>query len=185
MGRLIPVILTLLGLAVGGGAGVLLQPRDGPDGAKEAPAAEGYAEAGSEKDAGTPSPPEADAGKADAKGGDDGADGKGADNEYVKMSNQFVVPIVDAGQVSSMIVLSLSLEVASGGGDAVFAREPKLRDALLQVLFDHANAGGFRDRFTDPEAMLPLRRALREAAVKVLPGTVKDVLISDILRHDS
>ena len=63
--------------------------------------------------------------------------------EYVKLSNQFVVPVVKGKTVVSLVVLSLSLEVPEGQKDAVFRREPKLRDSFLQVLFDHANIGGF------------------------------------------
>lgn len=206
MRKLLPIMLTFLGLAAGAGAGVLFQPKAGEDGAATGVGAEA---------AESPAAPTGDLGDAETKGDAHSADstradvdhseaaaqphddsievvGGGADNdgteggglEYVKLSNQFVVPLVDNGQVTSMMVLTLSLEVGAGGGDAVFAREPKLRDALLQVLFDHANADGFRGRFTDAEAMMPLRRALREAAMKVLPGTVRDVLIADIVRHD-
>ena len=46
--------------------------------------------------------------------------------------------------------------------------EPKLRDVFLQVLFDHANMGGFRGAFTRSDVLEPLRTALREAAQKHL-----------------
>jgi hypothetical protein len=105
--------------------------------------------------------------------------------EYVRLSNQFVVPVVEGGRVSAMVILSLSLEVIPGSTEGVFAREPKLRDALLQVLFDHANAGGFRGSFTDGANLVILRQALREAAARVLGDRVTDVLIADIVRQDS
>lgn len=206
MRKLLPVILILLGLAGGGGAGLMLQPASNDDGhaeaeagpapadhadghGSEAPAADAHAaEPSSEGDGhAAQSKPEPDDSIEVVGGASDGHGGEGEPGgfEYVKLANQFVVPLVENGQVESMMVLTLSLEVNTGGGDAVFAREPKLRDVLLQVLFDHANADGFRGRFTDAEAMLPLRRALREAAMSVLPDTVSDVLIADIVRHDS
>ena len=74
---------------------------------------------------------------------------KRARPEYVKLNNQFVVPVVEDGRVAAMVVLSLSLEVEAGNTEAVYQREPKLRDAFLQVLFDHANVGGFCGSFTD------------------------------------
>lgn len=208
MRKLLPVILILLGLGVGAGAGLFLQPKPAAEGhmATEgdaaadhaAPAEDAHAAETPKEDghAAEPAPAEAGHGEAakpkqddsiEVVGGASGGHGEegGGGFEYVKLSNQFVVPLVENGQVSSMMVLTLSLEVKAGGGDTVYGREPKLRDALLQVLFDHANADGFRGRYTDAEVMLPLRRALREAAMKVLPGTVNDVLISDIVRHDS
>jgi hypothetical protein len=104
--------------------------------------------------------------------------------DYVKLNNQFVVPVVEGGRVAAMVILSLSLEVAPGSSEAVYAREPKLRDVFLQVLFDHANAGGFRGTFTDGANLVLLREALQESAASVLGAMVTDVLISDIVRQD-
>lgn len=105
--------------------------------------------------------------------------------EYVKLNNQFVVPVLEGGRVVSMVVLSLSLEVTAGSTETVYSREPKLRDAFLQVLFDHANAGGFRGSFTDGSNLVLLREALTEKAIGVLGEAVTDVLITEIGRQDS
>jgi flagellar protein FliL len=105
--------------------------------------------------------------------------------EYVKMNNQFVVPVVQDGRVVSMVILSLSLEVTAGSTEAVFSKEPKLRDIFLQVLFDHANSGGFEGSFTDGSNMVMLRRALMETASASMGEVIKDVLIVDIVRQDS
>jgi flagellar protein FliL len=104
--------------------------------------------------------------------------------EYVKLNNQFVVPVVEDGRVAAMVILSLSLEVTTGSTEAIFQREPKLRDVFLQVLFDHANAGGFKGSFTDGSNMIVLRRALLETAKATMGDIVKDVLIVDIVRQD-
>ena len=56
-----------------------------------------------------------------------------------------------------MVVLSLSLEVEAGNTEAVYAREPKLRDVFLQVLFDHANSAAFSGSFTDGSNLILLR----------------------------
>jgi flagellar protein FliL len=212
MRKLLPVILTFLGLAAGAGTGVLLQPKPSEDGhaaaessaasaehstpvehgenhASQVPKDDGHAAQTAQADDGhggaAQSKPDDSIEVVGGASGGHGEEGESGGFEYVKLSNQFVVPLVEHGQVTSMMVLTLSLEVSSGGGDTVYGREPKLRDALLQVLFNHANADGFKGRYTDAEEMLPLRRALREAAMKVLPGTVNDVLIADIVRHDS
>ncbi|MFV2002568.1 MAG: flagellar basal body-associated FliL family protein, partial [Paracoccaceae bacterium] len=104
--------------------------------------------------------------------------------EYVKLNNQFIIPVVNDGQVVSLVVMSLNLEVAAGGRELVYQREPKLRDVFLQVLFDHANAGGFDGAFTSGSNMTQLRDALRESAKKTLGETLTDVLIVDVVRQD-
>jgi flagellar FliL protein len=105
--------------------------------------------------------------------------------EYVKLNNQFIVPVVEDGKVVSMVIMSLSLEVEAGTTEGTYQHEPKLRDAFLQVMFDHANSGGFGGSFTDSANLVLLRKALIEAAVSVLGKDVKDVLIADITRQDS
>lgn len=83
-----------------------------------------------------------------------------------------------------MIVMSLSLEAAPKVGDRVFAREPKLRVALLGVMFLHANSGGFEGQFTGGVAMQDLRGSLTEKAREVIGEGVYGVLVTDILRQD-
>ncbi len=148
MGKLIPLILAMVGLGAGAGAGIFLRH---------------------------PAEPAEMAEHQEPK----------APPEYVKMSNQFVIPVVEGGRVTAMVVLSLSLEVTAGSTEAVYAIEPKLRDAFLQVLFDHANAGGFRGAFTDGANLVLLRAALMETATKAAAELVTDVLIVEIVRQDS
>lgn len=163
--KLLPLILALAGLAAGVGAGLALRPA---------------AEADHETATPDTAPPEEAAAEHETA-----SDDSGALPEYVKMNNQFVVPVLEGGEVASMVILSLNLEVASGSSEAIYSREPKLRDAFLQVLFDHANAGGFRGSFTDGANLVLLRHALLEKAQSVVGAVVLDVLISDIARQDS
>ena len=114
-----------------------------------------------------------------AKGHDDAAH-----REYVKLNNQFVVPVVEDEKVTALVVMSLSVEVGPGQKESVYEREPKLRDSFLQVLFDHANMGGFRGAFTSANNMDVLRRSLNEVAKKLMGGVISDVLIIDIARQD-
>ncbi|GGX38369.1 flagellar basal body-associated protein FliL [Tateyamaria omphalii] len=107
-----------------------------------------------------------------------------ADREYVKMNNQFVVPVLRDGAVRSLVVMSLSLEVPAGQKDAIYSHEPKLRDSFLQVLFDHANVGGFDGAFTDANNLAVIRGALREVATKDMGDQISDVLIVEIARQD-
>lgn len=108
-----------------------------------------------------------------------------APTEFVKLNNQFVVPIVQADRVASLVVMSLNLEIKGGTRDRIFEREPKLRDLFLRVLFDHANMGGFDGAFTRPGTLDVLRQSLADVARKELGDHVESVLITDIARQDN
>lgn len=164
---LLPVLLMLAGLAGGVVAGMMLS-----GGSETAAEEHGENAEGQDED-------------------DDGEDGHGEATdpdspfEYVRLNNQFIVPLIRHGSVRSLVVLSLTLEVQTGENELVYDREPRLRDALLRVMFTHANVGGFDGSFTSVEAMAPLREGLREAARQVLGDIAHDVLITDIVRQDA
>lgn len=158
MRKILPIILALIGLAGGMGAGYFLRPP---------------AEVAAEGEGADPAP--------DAPSAADEA----AAVEYVKLNNQFIIPVVKNARVEALVILSLSLEVKTGATERVYSVEPKLRDSFLQVLFEHANAGGFDGAFTETINISALRRALLEAAQKTLQKDVTDVLISDIVRQDT
>jgi hypothetical protein len=166
MGKILPILLALVGAGAGIGAGILTRP---PPAEEMANPCGDPAEGGAEPAAAPEEPPETPE----------------AVTTFVKLNNQFIVPVLAEGRVQSLVVLSLSIEVTAETPDAVFAREPKLRDAFLQVLFDHANAGGFAGNFTAGTSMTTLRRALGEAATQVLGPIAVGVLIEDIVRQDT
>lgn len=105
--------------------------------------------------------------------------------EFVKLSNQFVVPVIQDERVGSLLVVSIALEMATGQTELVYAREPKLRDLFLQVLFDHASVGRFSGAFTTSRNLDPLRDELRIVAKRILGAAVSDVLITEIARQDA
>jgi hypothetical protein len=162
--RRLPVLigLPIAGLALGVGAGLWFA--EAPAGPEPAGAETVEGEAATE--------PEAPADEGEAP-------------EFVKLNNQFIVPVVERGQVAALVILSISLEVSPGLTEQVFAVEPRLRDSMLRVLFDHANNGGFAGHFTNSAALTPLRRALLEAGRQELGRDLQDVLILDIVRQDS
>ncbi|SDF08911.1 flagellar basal body-associated FliL family protein [Sulfitobacter delicatus] len=162
LSKILPVVLLLVGAGAGVGAGMVLRP------------------------APEPLAPEAAEEVAEAKEVEPyGPDNPAPMMEYAKLSNQFVVPIIKDRNVAALVVLSLSIEVTEGSKDAVFQREPKLRDSFLGVLFDHANMGGFEGAFTEANNIAVLRNALREVAQKDMgKEVVSDVLILEIARQD-
>lgn len=106
-------------------------------------------------------------------------------SDYVKFPKEFVIPLLEHGRVAGVMVLQLSLEVPRGEAASVLLLEPKLRDEALRVLFEHANAGGFRGNFTDAANIAVLRRALMEVAQKIAGPLVRQVLITDLARQDT
>lgn len=162
LGKLIPIIIGLIGLGAGVGAGVALRPEPmdmsaNPCGDMEHMATQS----------------------------DEGEGEEDTNSDFVRLNNQFVVPVVKDGLVASLVVMSLTLEVSLGQQESVFEREPKLRDGLLQELFNHANAGGFDGAFTAAPQMNSLRKALLARARKEIGSVVKDVLIIDVVRQDA
>ena len=157
--KLIPVILGIIGLLIGAGAGFFLRPAPEPLAEGEVKKEEAHAAEGEGEAVVLP--------------------------EFAKLQNQFVVPVMEGGKISAMVILSFSLEVETGASVEVYAVEPKLRDMFLQVLFDHANAGGFAGVYTDGANLVILREALLESAKSILGEKVHDVLITDLVRQDS
>lgn len=163
--KLLPLVFLCVGLAAGVGAGFALAPTGKPQGEKEAKA---------EKPAKAKS-------KTDKKKGD--KDEKA--QEYLKLTKQFVVPVVTDDEIAALVTMSLSLEAKPGLSDSFYEVEPKLRDAFLQVLFDHANSGGFDGTFTASGNLKVLRRSLLDVAQKELGEDVSRVLIMSVNRQDS
>ena len=159
--KLLPIVLMTIGTGTGIGAGLLLPPQAGD----EANATGATAE----------TPEAAPAIETDKTSGR---------HEFVQLNNQFVVPLVEGDRIGAMVVLSLSVEVDRGGAQTVYALEPKLRDGFLQVLFDHANRGGFDGEFTNANSMGVLRRVLLETARDRLGQSVHAILITEIARQD-
>lgn len=164
IGKLLPILIALIGLAGGIGAGIALRPEpemvtmDNPCGdvhmasdEKEMPE--------EEEDLSL--------------------------YDFAKLNNQFVVPVVRDGLVQSLVVMSLSIQVDAGQIETVYRVEPKLRDLLLRAMFDHANAGGFDGPFTESTRMSILRKNLVDVARKTIGDIVHDVLIIDVVRQDA
>lgn len=162
MGKVLPIILATVGLGAGIGAGLLLRPDKSEEYAAVDCAPSQLAEASLTVPAEPATP-----------------------SEFIKLSNQFIVPVLDKDDISSLIVLSLSLEVDEGMSRNIIDREPKLRDAFLRVMFDHANTGGFDGNFLESTGLDVLRAALLESALKITGDVTRDVLIVDLVRQDA
>jgi len=165
MRLLLPLLLALLGTGGGIAAGLVLRPAT-PEDPVDTQISDGES---TESLPGTSAEP---------------AGERAGNSEFVELNNQFVIPVVRDDRIGAMIVLSLSLEITSGRAQTVYTNEPKLRDGFLQVLFDHANMGGFDGEFTDVERLNTLRRALRGVARGILGEVAQGILITEIARQD-
>ena len=167
MGKLLPILVIIIGIAGGGAAGFVLRPAPEPVVMEEGETAE-VQEAKPEE-------------KTTAKEEDE----EQVEAAFVKLNNQFVIPVVTETDVSALVVMSMTLETDPTSTELLYNLEPKIRDAALRVLFNHAYAGGFDGHFTAPDKMGMLRKALVTAVNGVAGGTVVDVLITDIIRQDN
>ena len=144
MKKLLPLFLILIGSGAGVGAGIFLRPElvTNPIDASKTTQDETLETSDSEQTYDHGAEATHDDGRTDAGSGPHS-------NEYAKLNNQFVVPII------------------------------------LQVLFDHANVGGFEGNFTSALELGRLRKALREVAQRDLgKAIIQDVLIMEIARQD-
>lgn len=157
MKKILPLLLIILGIGAGGAAGFVLRPEPEPVIEEEEMVTEEAVK------------PEVDPDTL----------------IYVKLNNQFVVPVVENDKVTALVVLSISLETSEDQTELIFAREPKIRDEFLRVLFDHAYSGGFSGAFTASPNLDSLSKQLLGVAQKAINDIVTDVLITDILRQDN
>ncbi|MBO9434575.1 flagellar basal body-associated protein FliL [Ruegeria sp. R13_0] len=170
--KLLPVIFLVIGTGAGIGAGKFL-------GGGEAKVGFDKTEKVEKTDKETKEKP------AKSKEKDKGKKSEGGGFEYLKLTKQFVVPIVEDEEISALVTMSLSLEANSAITETFYAIEPKLRDGFLQVLFDHANTGGFDGAFTHSDNLSTLRKSLLEVAKKDLGDDVSKVLIMSVSRQDT
>jgi len=164
MGKILPILVLIVGIAGGGAAGFVLRPAPEPVLDEDGTALDG-------EEAKEPEKEEAEEEQVEAA--------------FVKLNNQFIIPVVTETDVSSLVVMSMTLETDPGSIEILYNLEPKIRDAALRVLFNHAYAGGFDGHFTAPDKMGMLRKALIAAINDIAGGTVADVLITDIIRQDN
>jgi hypothetical protein len=172
--KLLPVIFLIAGTGAGIGAGKFLGGGEAKVASEKAAKVEKADKETKEKPA-----------KSKEKEKEKGKKGEGGGFEYLKLTKQFVVPIVEDEEISALVTMSLSLEANSAITETFYAIEPKLRDGFLQVLFDHANTGGFDGAFTHSDNLGTLRKSLLEVAKKDLGDDVSKVLIMSVSRQDT
>ena len=139
--KLFPLILGLIGLGAGIGAGVFLRhaPEEPTEMAEEEPKV----------------PP-----------------------DYVKLNNQFVVPVVEAGQVAALVVVSLSVDVTAGSSRLV----PSGSGNKPPLGIERDARSGLYARLVDPNPEFGIRVSVQfetDAAGRLAPISP---VVSNVLR---
>lgn len=158
MRKILTLILPLLALTAGLGAGDMLRPKPVPS---EEP---GHQLPGADPDAHNQL-------------------GEVYADAWFTFPNQFFVPLMRNGDMGGMMVLTVTLETNDNALPTMAQQEHRLRDALLRQLIMHANAGGFDGNFTSDIALGILRRKLLETARGATDLPVNAILIEDIARQ--
>lgn len=181
MKLIIPVVAVLSGAGAGVGAGLFTQPKAATAEAQgDQPAAEtDDASHGAEpKDAHGADTHAAPAG--DGHGDEHTATGVG----YLKIPNQFVVPIVRHGNVKALAVVSISLEIDEADRDALSHDLPKIKALTLQTLLNHAALGGFDGNFADLEHTTELARRITDRLRHDVGHSISNTLLLELARQD-
>lgn len=156
--KILFIILSLAALAGGAAGGMFLKPQKE---IAEGQVAEEHAETG----------------------GDAQKEKDAAELTWFKFPTPFFVPLMQNGQVSGTMILSLTLELPQEATERINAQEHRLRDALLRALMIRANTGGFSGNFTSDVQMQELRAVLLAAAQEASGPDVRNILVEDIARQ--
>ncbi len=105
---------------------------------------------------------------------------KTGDSVYFKFSRQFVAPIVSSGEPKAMMILDVMIELSPEADDAIYADEPKLRDAVLKALLAQSANGELPDMLSDPELLESTRRAVLQNVREVIGEEARSVLLMDV-----
>lgn len=154
MKKILPILIIILGVIGGLGAGVFLKP---------APTAEDGASVASHEEV---------------------DEGPPAARSFVKIGRQTIVPVVDDGETQALMLFELAVDVPETKVDEVHRMEPRLRDAFLRELFQMSYTGAFLTDFTEERIIEELRRNLTNAARNYLGHKEAEVLILDVMRQE-
>lgn len=154
MKKLLPILIIVIGIAAGAGAGMFLKPA-----------------------------PVSDPVSNHADNGSTEQDEK-AERSFVKIGKQTIVPVVNDGETRALMLFELAVDVPATRVDQVHEMEPRLRDAFLRELFQMSYTGAFLTNFTEERVIEELRRNLTNAARTYLGHNQAEVLILDVMRQE-
>lgn len=116
-------------------------------------------------------------GHGDEAGGDSGA------ISFMSFKRQFVVPVMNQGQIKSLVLLNLNLELNPNAPSNPYTMEPKLRDVIMRALLTLSHEGVLSQDLTSAETYDAIQEALLDATKSVLSDGIENVLILDLAKQ--
>lgn len=169
---LLIVIGASAAVGLAGGAGIRLVAPDG----QSAPASEAASEAVESR----PTAASGHASKSPAKAQKKKSGGKVDPAAYFKFSRQFVTPLLEEGEPAALLILDVVIELAPDASEAIYADEPRLRDAVLKALVAQAAKGDLREALTAPDRLELTRAAVLEGVRAIIGDDARAVLLMDV-----
>ena len=104
---------------------------------------------------------------------------------YSKFEKPIIIPIFRNNKAVGMLIAEIWLELAPGSETLVVtAKEPRLRDELMQVFYLYASEGRLSASLLKPETQAELRRDLTNVARQFIGDSLHAVVINDMQRQD-
>lgn len=114
------------------------------------------------------------------KGEDPHGAGGSAAPTYMKFSRQFVAPVMRNGVPAAMMILDVNVEMDPALSESAYAKEPRLRDAVLRVLLRLSSDGSLGDLFSDPDVLEEARSQILNEVRGVIGDGAQAILIMDV-----
>jgi len=187
MKNIIAAIIAIVCIIAGGVGGNFLRSMSSGAPAPEKPEEQKAAEAHAEKKDETAKKPEKKDAHGKEGGGKDahgGGDAGSSEVIYYKFSREFVVPIIRAGKVESLVILNLNLEADAEISQKLFEMEPKLRDNIMTTLITLSNDGTTFESMTSVENYESIRSMVMMNLKSVMSTGIHNVLIVDLAKQD-
>lgn len=122
--------------------------------------------------------------KADKHDDGHGKKASSGDSSYYKFSREFVVPIMRGGQVTSLVILHISLETDSSTSERLFSEEPKLRDNIMTTLIALSNDGRTLEEPTNINNYETIRSMILMNLKDSIDAGIQNVLIVDMAKQN-
>lgn len=180
MKSIITAVIVGVGAAAGTfGASMLKGSPEAPSGHDMADKADDHA--GDKHDAGHgEAKPKPKKGK-DGHGKESKSDGS---TSFFSFSREFVVPLLTDGQVDSLVIINISLEVSPELSSKLFSMEPKLRDNIMTTLVGLSSDDETFRQLTTVRNYENIRSLVLANLRDEISRDIESVLIMDIARQD-
>lgn len=122
--------------------------------------------------------------KADTHDDGHGSKASSGSSAYYKFSREFVVPIMRGGQVTSLVILHISLETDSATSEKLFSEEPKLRDNIMTTLIGLSNDGRTLEEPTNISNYETIRSMILMNLKDSIDDGIQNVLIVDMAKQN-